>query len=601
MVASRPGPRGAAGAAAWAGTGGGVTTARPRAFFACRPALLRLLHAFAASGLTDAACLWLDGRTVHRVRLARGGSGGRTSPAILEVTAGPAPYGLTPRELDVLTLLAAGHGNAEIAALLGTGRATVATHVEHVLAKLDERTRTGAAAVAVDQGLLRLPSPGSPGSLGRLGVGVLDDALRTAAVPSRPPSPTAPPPTAPAVRRRLLVGTVVPVNEDDRSHGEDMHRGAALAIEEVNRRGGVGGRLLEHVTVPVDARSAPSAAEGLRRLGGMGVDAVTFGYTHDRARLTTLLDTMADLDVPVLHSLTSRQSVDTVAADPARFGSIFQVCPSDDLYGHRFVTLLRRLQDSRAWRPPSAGLLVVCSDDPSLDPLVPQWVEAVGRHGFAPEVLRPGPDAAAWVRAAQQVRTASPAAALLGSFSAATLAPFLTEFLRDPTPTLLYALWAPGGAGFLDGFGPELDGLLWSTVTGRYDDALARAFERRFVTAHGEAPGRATASIHYDAVHLLARAWSESSSARATADVTAALRGLVHRGVNGAYWFGSTGQRPLSFPDETPDASLGLAHLTFQVQHGRQEIVSPAVYATATLTRPSWVTGAEFRQDPPPR
>ena len=61
---------------------------------------------------------------------------------------------LTPREQEVLRLLAAGKSNPEIAAALFIGRGTVKTHVVNILAKLDAHSRTEAAAIAHRRGLL---------------------------------------------------------------------------------------------------------------------------------------------------------------------------------------------------------------------------------------------------------------------------------------------------------------------------------------------------------------------------------------------------------------------------------------------------------------
>ncbi|MCW3067338.1 MAG: family ATPase, partial [Solirubrobacterales bacterium] len=58
------------------------------------------------------------------------------------------PFGLTPRERQVLSLLADGATNREIGARLFMAEKTASVHVSRILAKLGVRSRTEAAAVA---------------------------------------------------------------------------------------------------------------------------------------------------------------------------------------------------------------------------------------------------------------------------------------------------------------------------------------------------------------------------------------------------------------------------------------------------------------------
>lgn len=66
---------------------------------------------------------------------------------------------LTDRERDILTLVARGHSNDEIAGRLVISPLTAKTHVRNILRKLDCRDRAGLVALAYESGLI---TPGEP-------------------------------------------------------------------------------------------------------------------------------------------------------------------------------------------------------------------------------------------------------------------------------------------------------------------------------------------------------------------------------------------------------------------------------------------------------
>jgi DNA-binding NarL/FixJ family response regulator len=66
---------------------------------------------------------------------------------------------LTPREVEVLSLIARGFGNKEVADVLGTAPGTVKAHVQSILSKLGANDRTHAVTLALRRGIIHLHSP----------------------------------------------------------------------------------------------------------------------------------------------------------------------------------------------------------------------------------------------------------------------------------------------------------------------------------------------------------------------------------------------------------------------------------------------------------
>lgn len=106
-----------------------------------------LLKGTPASRIVEAVRDVHQGGSVIQPQLAR---------ALLRRFHSPQPSGpgLTPREVEILTLTAKGLTNRHAAETLGLSRATVRTHLEHIYAKLEVSNRTEAVSEAIRRGLI---------------------------------------------------------------------------------------------------------------------------------------------------------------------------------------------------------------------------------------------------------------------------------------------------------------------------------------------------------------------------------------------------------------------------------------------------------------
>jgi DNA-binding NarL/FixJ family response regulator len=79
----------------------------------------------------------------------------RLSPEVaVEIAEHSADDALTPRELDVLRLIAGGNANKEIGAQLSLTEETVKSHIRNILAKLGASDRTHAVAIGLKHGII---------------------------------------------------------------------------------------------------------------------------------------------------------------------------------------------------------------------------------------------------------------------------------------------------------------------------------------------------------------------------------------------------------------------------------------------------------------
>jgi DNA-binding NarL/FixJ family response regulator len=98
----------------------------------------------------------LRNELLETIRAVHAGQKRVSSEVAAEIAEHSTDDALTPREVDVLRLVAKGNANKEIAAQLSLTEETVKSHIRNILAKLEANDRTHAVAKGIKRGIIDL-------------------------------------------------------------------------------------------------------------------------------------------------------------------------------------------------------------------------------------------------------------------------------------------------------------------------------------------------------------------------------------------------------------------------------------------------------------
>lgn len=383
----------------------------------------------------------------------------------------------------------------------------------------------------------------------------------------------------------IKIGSASSVSGPYSGDGQEMTRGQELAISDINANGGVLGRQLELVVADVEDLAPEKMVNAARRLTNDGVAAVFSGYT---STTSVEFDVYAEYGAPMFHLNTFQPNADYVADNGIT--NIYHSCPTEVWYGPGFVKFMQRLIDSGQWTPSSKSVAVITSNDPysiSIAETVQASLSEIGWEiKLYEQVTAPLTE---WGPVLSRVRQDPPGLIFHSDYIPGDLASFQQQFRSDPTPSLMYQQYGPSIPEYLELAGADADGVIWSTVIGTLPDEIGEAFKAKYREAYGSDPGLSQAGGEYDLVNLWALAASMAGDPFDFAAVNEAIKRLKYRGVSGVYNYAPGELTAIPYPDSTPDASLGMPHMTFQIQSGQQVLIDPDPYTQGTFQTPPWL------------
>ena len=142
---------------------------------------------------------------------------------------------------------------------------------------------------------------------------------------------------------------------------------------------------------------------------------------------------------------------------------------------------------------------------------------------------------------------------------------------------------------YLDLAGDAADGVIWSTTIGTLPDGMGDAFRERYQSTYNAVAGLSQSGAQYDILRLWAQAASLAGDVDDFEKVCEAVMLTKFRGVVGTYALDSKELTAIPYPDRVSDPSLGMPHLTYQIQGGKQTLISPVPYTNGEFQLPKWV------------
>lgn len=483
-------------------------------------------------------------------------------------TLSESPAGLSVRELEIGTLISAGLGDKAISARFGTSARTVSTQVSRLLAKLGYESRSALASAFAAAGLHLLPVNG-PAVTDATVPALRLDAIARATAHTAAPAPALAAATTVIRRAPLRIGLLVTEGafSDD---GAEASQGAELALAEVAaRQRGPGWRPFETVRIAIDPLSPESVSAGLSRLEAEDVDAVLSTYAS--ALDPRILDFAAEFGRPFLHTNSWSESAHLVEEDPGRYAHLFQTSPTERSYTAGLVAYLRAAAEGGRLRAPRISVIEL--DGYGCSVTGPELLGALDNVGVElSTAVRVGLAVPDVDSVARQALAGDPALVVVSHLSVDVAIELQRAIRRVSTSTPVYHLYTPSIPRFFEDLRGDGEGVVWSTITGRTNDALGDRFSADYRRTFGVAPGWSQSSAAYDQAQMLARAFVYAGSRR-PADVSEVLRGVVHRGVNGTYDLGSPSQTVAGYPFDSADRSLATPHVTYRYRDGQMRVI----------------------------
>ena len=290
--------------------------------------------------------------------------------------------------------------------------------------------------------------------------------------------------------------------------------------------------------------------------------------------------------MPYLIAGNSAQTRDIIAPHPDKFPTVWSMTPSYDAYETAMLPVLKELEDGGKLKLPNKKVALISSDNPYsktiMDGLKKNFEEA-GWTVTSADLL-PFGEINDWRAFLARVRQENPALIINTDYQPGNAAKFMTQFLEQPTDSLVFIQYAPSVPEFLKLTGKNATGIVYNLLGGVLNtpkNPRAAEIVKKYKDKYGTEPGSYGPQL-YEEVMIYADALKKVGDPTKRLEIGKAI-GETHK---------RTASGMLSFDPKTHLAvqgNDGIPIQFFQIWDGQRVLFYPASYATGEFRMPPWM------------
>jgi len=382
----------------------------------------------------------------------------------------------------------------------------------------------------------------------------------------------------------IKLGILAPMTGPAAADGQEMANGVKLAVEDLNKAGGIAGHTFEAVVADVGDASADKVATAAERLlGDQATGAIFTGYASSS---NFEIEMMAEQDMIYIVSANSQQTKDIIAPDPAKFMTVWSMTPSYDAYNTEIVPVVDELAASGKLKLPNKKVALVASDNPYSKGIAEGMAAAFTAAGWevTQNDLLPFGEINDWRAFLAKVRQDPPALLINTDYLSANAATFMRQFMEEPTNSLVFIQYAPSVPEFLELTKEKSSGIVYNMLGGPVrssSNPRADEIAGKYKAAYNVESG-SYGVLLYEQVMVYADALAKVGDPTKRQEIGAEIAKTDKQTAAGRARFDPATHLAVQGND-------GMPIQFYQIQDGNRVLFYPQQYASGAFQQPSWM------------